>query len=193
MLQRLRRLNSLLVTIAFIFAICWMPLNVYNLVLDVYNPFQGPEDQETMLVIYAVCHMLGMSSACANPWLYGWYNDNFRNEFRDIVGPVLRCCCPSAMANSLSLTSSTSAKQRGGPHLMQNQLRLVVEDGVDGTSGAASGEMLGHVHDYDCESPSRLTNNIPLASTLANALTCEVEVTLIDSSCVQQLQNSPML
>ena len=72
--------------IAFIFALCWMPLNVYNLVfkilvctlaltpfepfeflnksqvLDLHNPFQQPEDQEMMLIIYAVCHLLGMSS-----------------------------------------------------------------------------------------------------------------------------------
>ena len=47
--KRLRRLNTLLVFIAFIFAICWMPLNVFNLILDIYNPFP-PEETETMLV-----------------------------------------------------------------------------------------------------------------------------------------------
>ena len=47
--RRLRRLNTLLVIIAFIFAVCWMPLNVFNLVLDIHNPF-WPEDTETMIV-----------------------------------------------------------------------------------------------------------------------------------------------
>ena len=37
-----------------------------------------------MLVIYAVCHLLGMTSAVVNPFLYGWFNDNFRNEFKNV-------------------------------------------------------------------------------------------------------------
>lgn len=43
-------------------------------------------------ILYAVCHMLSMSSACANPFLYGWLNENFCNEFRDIcycIRPVV--------------------------------------------------------------------------------------------------------
>lgn len=27
----------------------------------------------------------GMSSACSNPMLYGWLNDNFRKEFNEIL------------------------------------------------------------------------------------------------------------
>lgn len=38
-----------------------------------------------MSIAYAVCHMMGMSSACSNPLLYGWLNDNFRKEFNDIL------------------------------------------------------------------------------------------------------------
>lgn len=59
--------------------------------MDVYNPFG--DDTETMLIIYAVCHMTGMSSACANPLLYGWLNDNFRKEFRQIGASI--CPCPA--------------------------------------------------------------------------------------------------
>lgn len=191
-LQRLRRLNSLLVTIAFIFAVCWMPLNVLNLVLDLYNPFQ--EDQETMLIIYAVCHLLGMSSACANPWLYGWYNDNFRSEFRDIVGPLMRCCgryCP-AMARQLSVMSSSSSRQKGARRQNEGSSCL---NGADAGDGDDDDRLQIRLNDDD--SPSRLTNNIPmtLTSTQANATTCEVEVTVVDSSYFQQqhFQSSPML
>lgn len=28
---------------------------------------------------------IGMSSACSNPMLYGWLNDNFRKEFNEIL------------------------------------------------------------------------------------------------------------
>lgn len=37
-------------------------------------------------ITFAICHMWGMSSACSNPFLYGWLNDNFRKEFKEIIG-----------------------------------------------------------------------------------------------------------
>ncbi|KAF4528607.1 hypothetical protein B566_EDAN009211 [Ephemera danica] len=81
--KRMRRTNSLLVSIALIFCISWLPLNIYNLVVDFYNPFGA--DRQSMMVVYAICHMIGMSSACSNPLLYGWLNDNFRKEFKEIL------------------------------------------------------------------------------------------------------------
>ena len=30
-----------------------------------------------MMVTFLVCHMIGISSACTNPVLYGFLNDNF--------------------------------------------------------------------------------------------------------------------
>lgn len=38
-----------------------------------------------MQVTYAICHMMGMSSACSNPILYGCLNENFWKEFKDIL------------------------------------------------------------------------------------------------------------
>lgn len=73
--KRMRRTNALLVAIALIFCVSWLPLNVFNVVVDLHNPFT---DNQNMLVAYAICHMIGMSSACSNPLLYGWLNDNFR-------------------------------------------------------------------------------------------------------------------
>ena len=75
----------MLIAIALVFSITWLPLNVINLIRDVYNPFIRPEDEEKMTIIYAACHLFGMSSACANPFLYGWFNGNFRNEFTKIL------------------------------------------------------------------------------------------------------------
>ena len=40
-------------------------------------------------LIFAVCHIVALGSACANPVLYGWLNDNFRREF---VAVLCRRC-----------------------------------------------------------------------------------------------------
>ena len=38
--------------------------------------------------------MVGMSSACINPLLYGWLNENFRNEFLEIFNIFKSAFCP---------------------------------------------------------------------------------------------------
>ena len=81
--RRMRRTNCLLINIAVIFGVSWLPLNLFNLFSDIYLSHH-PLTQE-ILVIYAVCHMIGMSSACSNPLLYGWLNENFKKEFKEIL------------------------------------------------------------------------------------------------------------
>ncbi|XP_017477528.1 PREDICTED: neuropeptide F receptor [Rhagoletis zephyria] len=80
--RRMQRTNCLLITIALIFGISWMPLNLFNLYADMRSPVAVTE---SMLIAYAFCHMFGMSSACTNPLLYGWLNDNFRKEFTELL------------------------------------------------------------------------------------------------------------
>ena len=53
-----------------------------------------------MNIIYATCHLFGMSSACANPFLYGWFNENFRGEFKLLFAVPCRLLCPTARATS---------------------------------------------------------------------------------------------
>ncbi|XP_055616023.1 neuropeptide F receptor isoform X1 [Toxorhynchites rutilus septentrionalis] len=79
--RRMQRTNYLLISIALIFGISWLPLNLFNLFADL---FLDGITQEIM-VAYAICHMMGMSSACSNPLLYGWLNDNFRKEFNELL------------------------------------------------------------------------------------------------------------
>lgn len=109
--KRMKRTNSLLVSISLIFCISWLPLNIFNLVVDYWNPFG--EDRQSMMIWYAVCHMMGMSSACSNPLLYGWLNDNFRKEFKEILASVCPCIPVEAVRERVgSLRSSVSKRRR---------------------------------------------------------------------------------
>lgn len=104
---RMRRTNTLLVSIALIFCLSWLPLNLYNVVVDLHNPFG--DDTESMLIVYSVCHMAGMSSACSNPLLYGWLNDNFRKEFLEIFA-LLCPFCPSIANASARMNSFKTSR-----------------------------------------------------------------------------------
>ncbi|XP_030562753.1 neuropeptide F receptor [Drosophila novamexicana] len=77
--RRMKRTNRLLISIAIIFGVSWLPLNFFNLYADLQHPSAVTQ---RMLVAYAICHMIGMSSACSNPLLYGWLNDNFRSNMQ---------------------------------------------------------------------------------------------------------------
>lgn len=80
--RRMKRTNRLLISIAVIFGVSWLPLNFFNLYADMQR---SSAVTQRMLVAYAICHMIGMSSACSNPLLYGWLNDNFRKEFQELL------------------------------------------------------------------------------------------------------------
>ena len=116
----------MLLAIALFFSIAWLPLNVLNLVLDIYNPFSFPWDEEKMLIIYAVCHLFGMSSACANPFLYGWFNGNFRSEFVKILGAPLKFCFPSDIDKvGGSFSSVANRSSTASPDIAMNTVRVV--------------------------------------------------------------------
>ncbi|GIY87757.1 neuropeptide F receptor [Caerostris extrusa] len=49
---------------SLIFGLSWLPLNILNVVSDFFYPFS---DNSTFRLVFACCHMAGMSSACSNP------------------------------------------------------------------------------------------------------------------------------
>lgn len=78
---------KLLVVIS-LFALCWLPLNVYHLVSDVGASESATRHNSTAFLI---CHWLAMSSVCYNPFVYCWLNANFR----DAVQTCGRLCMRS--------------------------------------------------------------------------------------------------
>ncbi|XP_055927550.1 neuropeptide F receptor-like isoform X1 [Argiope bruennichi] len=85
--KRVRKTNVLLVSIALIFGFSWLPLNILNVVADFFYPFN---ENATFRIVFACCHMAGMSSACSNPLLYGWLNENFKKEFKEIFAKCFK-------------------------------------------------------------------------------------------------------
>ncbi|XP_071377462.1 neuropeptide Y receptor type 4 [Centroberyx affinis] len=82
-----RRINIMLAALITAFALCWLPLTIFNVVSDWY--------QEALPVchhnlLFSLCHLLAMSSTCINPVIYGFLNSNFRQEVREAL---LHCRC----------------------------------------------------------------------------------------------------
>ncbi|XP_061171850.1 G-protein coupled receptor 83-like [Saccostrea echinata] len=78
-----RRSIKLLIAVVVVFAICWMPLNLYHILTD-FHP-------DTTVFYYSstvffICHWIAISSTCINSVLYCWMNPTFRSQLRPI------CC-----------------------------------------------------------------------------------------------------
>ncbi|XP_068613224.1 neuropeptide Y receptor type 4-2-like [Brachionichthys hirsutus] len=81
------RISIMLVALITAFALCWMPLTIFNIVSD-WNREALPICHHNLL--FSLCHLLAMSSTCINPVVYGFLNSNFREEVRDVI---LHCRC----------------------------------------------------------------------------------------------------
>ena len=89
------RLNKMLISMVVIFGVCWFPFNIINLVF-VFTRQIGCWD--LYFLSFLITHLISKSSACFNPFLYGWLNPEFRTEFRKIF--KCRCVLNSATAES---------------------------------------------------------------------------------------------
>ncbi|KAG8181221.1 hypothetical protein JTE90_002903 [Oedothorax gibbosus] len=70
---------KMLIFVVILFALCWMPLNLFYLLqqFDV-NDFIN-RSSTTRTTIFFICHWLAMSSVCYNPFIYCCLNENFRS------------------------------------------------------------------------------------------------------------------
>lgn len=59
------------------FAVCWLPLQMVNLIRDIDEDF-AVLDKRYVNVIQVSCHVIAMSSACFNPFIYASLHDKFR-------------------------------------------------------------------------------------------------------------------
>lgn len=128
--RRKRKTNVLLSGIALVFALSWLPLNIFNLLIDFEGEFFF-KGRVNIKMAYAICHMMVLCSACLNPVLYGWLNDNFRTEFVKVI-----CCpCCKIFQNKIKQTTCCTRRTPGVPAITLTKVsngnqQCALEDGV---------------------------------------------------------------
>jgi len=71
----------MLIVVVTLFAVCWLPLHVFNIILDFVPQLRNedqPEASSIIVAIYTTTHWLAMSNSFVNPIIYGFLNDSFR-------------------------------------------------------------------------------------------------------------------
>ena len=94
---------------------------------DQGNKPKGGLSTEQFCIVYAVCHVMGMLSACANPVIYGYLNENFNREFKEIFISISNCfkCC-SVLGFRRKQREEVGHDEQEAPPL-QNQLNGCVQ------------------------------------------------------------------
>ncbi|XP_078080547.1 neuropeptide Y receptor type 4-2-like [Mustelus asterias] len=77
-----RRITLMLGFLVLGFAVCWLPLHVFNAIAD-WNLEAVMHCHHNL--IFSLCHLTGMTSTCINPIIYGFLNNNFKKELRAIM------------------------------------------------------------------------------------------------------------
>ncbi|KAM4690609.1 prolactin-releasing peptide receptor-like [Rhinophrynus dorsalis] len=90
------------------FAICWLPLQVVNLIRDIDEEF-AILDKNYINVIQVTCHLIAMSSACYNPFIYASLHDKFRFHLTSYFYHHKRRARTMSSKNSRHNTCSTLA------------------------------------------------------------------------------------
>lgn len=115
--RNFRRTNKLLISVSLIFGLSWLPLNLLNTFADLSGSSFG--NLKSFLITFALCHMVGMSSACSNPLLYGWLNDTFRKEFKEVFAWLW---CRKGPNNNESPEAGFKRKHRNSYEQTETQL-----------------------------------------------------------------------
>ena len=62
---------------------------------------------ESLMVTYMVCNLLGLSSTCTNPTLYGYINQNLQQDLNAYLRNIQQLILDQTSSLSSSVVSST--------------------------------------------------------------------------------------
>ncbi|KAI8521546.1 Serpentine type 7TM GPCR chemoreceptor Srsx [Branchiostoma belcheri] len=79
--ERCKRKVKMIIILVGLFAVCWLPIHIFSIVLDFY-PDVILSSRQTVMVFFFCSHWLAMSHSFVNPIIYGFLNDSFRTDLK---------------------------------------------------------------------------------------------------------------
>ncbi|XP_026982588.1 orexin receptor type 2 isoform X1 [Sagmatias obliquidens] len=84
-----RKTARMLMVVLLVFAICYLPISILNVLKRVFGMFTHTEDRETVYAWFTFSHWLVYANSAANPIIYNFLSGKFREEFK----AAFSCCC----------------------------------------------------------------------------------------------------
>lgn len=87
--RRFHRSRKLLICVAALFTISWLPLTITQIYLEHHEEIGRDEPNFVYAVLLIPCYLISSLSAWMNPVIYNYINRSFRREFYALYP----CCC----------------------------------------------------------------------------------------------------
>ncbi|XP_007546384.1 orexin receptor type 2 isoform X1 [Poecilia formosa] len=84
-----RKTARMLMVVLFVFALCYLPISVLNILKRVFGTFKNTNDRETIYAWFTFSHWLIYANSAANPIIYNFLSGKFREEFKS----AFSCSC----------------------------------------------------------------------------------------------------
>ncbi|XP_064408156.1 orexin/Hypocretin receptor type 1 [Latimeria chalumnae] len=87
-MQIRRKTAKMLMVVLLVFALCYLPISVLNILKRVFVMFENSDDREAIYAWFTFSHWLVYANSAANPIIYNFLSGKFREEFK----AAFSCC-----------------------------------------------------------------------------------------------------
>ncbi|XP_069481348.1 orexin/Hypocretin receptor type 1 [Ambystoma mexicanum] len=105
-MQARRKTAKMLMVVLTVFALCYLPISVLNILKRVFGMFRNTNNRESVYAWFTFSHWLVYANSAANPIIYNFLSGKFRQQFK----AAFSCCFSSLAVLSRQSTRSTSHK-----------------------------------------------------------------------------------
>ncbi|XP_067840048.1 orexin receptor type 2 [Heptranchias perlo] len=77
-----RKTARMLMVVLFVFALCYLPISVLNVLKRVFGIFDNINSRATLYAWFTFSHWLVYANSAANPLIYNFLSGKFREEFK---------------------------------------------------------------------------------------------------------------
>nr|XP_018911135.1 PREDICTED: neuropeptide Y receptor-like isoform X1 [Bemisia tabaci]XP_018911136.1 PREDICTED: neuropeptide Y receptor-like isoform X1 [Bemisia tabaci] len=101
---------KMLVTIVILFALCWLPLQLFLLLYYFYpeiSAYRTESEKRVYALSYFLCHWLANANSFVNPLVYCFMSDNFRADLKELLCRRMRRRTQRLSARSPTATRVT--------------------------------------------------------------------------------------
>ncbi|KAG9344209.1 hypothetical protein JZ751_010878 [Albula glossodonta] len=77
-----RKTARMLMVVLLVFALCYLPISVLNIMKRVFGTFKNTNNRETVYAWFTFSHWLIYANSAANPIIYNFLSGKFREEFK---------------------------------------------------------------------------------------------------------------